>query len=66
MLTRKDVPFYWRSICESAFCQLKKCLTSVPVLVYPQFDREFLLETKASGLGLGVVRYWHRDKTIVL
>ena len=34
---------------------MKKALTEVPVLAYANFDEPFLLETDASGLGLGAV-----------
>ena len=54
-LTRKDVPFQWSEGCETAFVQLKTLLTKSPVLAYPQFGKPFLLETDASGVGLGAV-----------
>ena len=54
-LTRKDEPFYWSDACEEAFRRLKTLLTTAPVLAYPLFDRDFLLETDASGVGLGAV-----------
>ena len=40
-----------------AFSELKKLLTEAPILVYPQFGprEHFLLETDASGIGLGAV-----------
>lgn len=54
-LTRKDVPFEWTGDCETAFTQLKSTLAGAPVLAYPQFGLPFLLETDASGIGLGAV-----------
>ena len=54
-LTRKDVPFLWNANCEASFDHLKGQLTQAPVLAYPQFGRDFLLETDASGVGLGAV-----------
>ena len=54
-LTRKDEPFVWSDTCEDAFNRLKTSLTVAPVLAYPHFGRDFLLETDASGMGLGAV-----------
>ena len=54
-LTRKDVEFEWSVACEEAFEKLKKLLTEAPVLAFPNFVEGFLLDTDASGLGLGAV-----------
>ena len=54
-LTRKDAPYHWTAECESAFNHLKCCLITAPVFVYPDFDRDFVLETDASILGLGAI-----------
>ena len=56
-LTKKDVKFKWSNECEQAFCRLKSLLTEAPILAYPRFGGEehFLLETDASGVGLGAV-----------
>jgi len=51
-LTRKDAMFVWNNKCQEAFVQLKKPLTSAPVL---DFKKAFVLETDASGLGLRAV-----------
>ena len=57
LLTRKDAPFVWTSSCQQAFDLLKRLLTEAPVLAYPDFKHDFILETEsdASGDGLGVV-----------
>ena len=55
LLTKKDAPFVWTEECQLAFEKIKKLLISAPVLAFPQFDRPFILETDASGIGLGAV-----------
>ena len=35
MLTRKDVPFEWTSVCQESFDLLKTSLTTDPILIYP-------------------------------
>ena len=54
-LTRKDAPFIWYDSCQESFNTLKQMLTSAPLLAYSNFQRPFILETDASGFGLGAV-----------
>ena len=54
-LTKKDVPFKWTPECEEAFDRLESLLTEAPILAYPRFGQRFLVETDASGVGLGAV-----------
>ena len=64
-LTRKDVNFDWSPDCQQAFDRLKRLLTTAPVMTLPDFKREFLLETHASGLGLGAVLAQKQDDGLV-
>ena len=45
----------WTEECTHAFLELKKRLVSAPLLVMPQFTQEFILDTDASGEGVGAV-----------
>ena len=54
-LTEKDVPFSWTEECQQAFEELRRLLTDTPVLAFPNFTRPLILETDASGSGLGAV-----------
>ena len=54
-LTRKGEKFSWAEECQQAFQKLKIALTSAPVLAYPNFHESFLLDTDASGVGIGAV-----------
>ena len=54
-LTKKDALFIWGPDCRTSFETLKQLLTASPVLAVPDFSRRFLLETDASGAGLGAV-----------
>ena len=54
-LTQKGSVFHWTSDCEVAFDTLKTRLTSAPVLAFPNFDQDFILETDASIRGLGAI-----------
>ena len=59
------MPYQWTAECMEAFTQLKKVLTQAPVLAYPHFEEDFLLETDASGEGSGAVLSQHQnDNTI--
>lgn len=47
------VQYMWTAEAENAFCVLKAALTKAPVLAYPRFDKDFVLEIDASLKGLG-------------
>ena len=50
-----DRPFTWTAECEEAFQSLKAKLIDAPVLGYPDYTQPFLLQTDASGQGLGAL-----------
>jgi hypothetical protein len=54
-LLEKDKEFKWTSACESSFQELKKRLTTTPVLVMPDIEKPFSIYCDASGQGLGCV-----------
>ena len=58
----KRQAFQWTGKHQERFDLLKACLTSVPVMGYPDFSHPFELETDASLHGLGTVLS-QRDKT---
>lgn len=64
-LTRKDTPFLWSVPCQQAFEELKRRLISAPLLAFPDFTRGLLLETDASGVGLGAVLAQKQDDNTV-
>ncbi|XP_071051474.1 uncharacterized protein [Onthophagus taurus] len=54
-LLRKNRKFVWSPECEDSFRVLKEKLISAPILSCPDFDRPFILQTDASGYGIGAV-----------
>jgi ribonuclease HI len=54
-LLRKDKKFVWLEACEKSFQELKKRLTSAPVLVLPDNQKNFVIFCDASRHGLGCV-----------
>nr|GEV66479.1 hypothetical protein [Tanacetum cinerariifolium] len=51
----KNNSFKWNVAAELAYNQLKKAMMEAPVLALPNFDQEFVVETDASGIGIGAV-----------
>jgi hypothetical protein len=54
-LTKKSVPFKWTDKCQHAFDELKNRLTSAPILVYPDYNKPFILHCDASNTAVGGV-----------
>nr|KYP37706.1 Retrovirus-related Pol polyprotein from transposon 17.6 [Cajanus cajan] len=54
-LTRKNQPFVWDSKCEENFQELKRRLTSAPILVLPDPNETVVVYCDASKMGLGGV-----------
>ena len=54
-LTECTASFLWTDDCQDAFNKLRQCLCSAPVLAYPDFSRQFILDTDASDVGIGAV-----------
>ena len=58
-LLRKGVDFKWDEHCQRAFMELKRRLTSAPVLTLPSGEGEFVIYSDASYQGLGCVLMQH-------
>jgi hypothetical protein len=54
-LLKKDKKFKWTLACEASFQELKKRLTTAPVLMMPDIEKMFSIYCDASGQGLGCV-----------
>jgi hypothetical protein len=54
-LLKKNKVFAWTDEAELAFNQLRDALLHAPILIRPDFRREFVIVTDASNVGLGAV-----------
>ena len=54
-LTRKEVRFDWDDRCEEAFQELKRRLTTAPILIIPDKGHGYTVYCDASRAGLGCV-----------
>jgi hypothetical protein len=54
-LLEKYKKFEWTSACEASFQELKKRLTTAPILVMSDIEKSFSIYYDAYGQGLGCV-----------
>jgi hypothetical protein len=54
-LLEKDREFKWTDTCQTSFEELKRRLTTAPVLVTPDLQKGFDIDCDASRQGLGCV-----------
>ena len=52
-LLKKNTKFVWTDACQEAFNKVINLLINPPILVYPDYSKEFYLTVDASGTGLG-------------
>ena len=60
-LTRKEEKFGWSEACQQSFDELKRKLTSAPVLTLPSGQDEYIVYCDASRQGLGCVLMQHEN-----
>jgi len=54
-LLRKSEAFEWTAECRKALDTLKEKLATAPILVHPDWDKQFHVHIDASGIALGAV-----------
>ena len=55
VLLKVEEGFQWNEKASKAMEALKQALVTTPVLTFLDFFMEFLIETDASGMGIGAV-----------
>ena len=59
-----NCPVDWTTTHRSVLEKLINCLTSAPVMAYPDFEKPFVLHTDASKDGLGAVLYQYQNDVL--
>ncbi|CAI7887001.1 unnamed protein product [Closterium sp. NIES-53] len=54
-LMKKNTPFKWEDVHQQAMEQLKTALTSAPVLILPDPEKDYVIEADASDQAVGAV-----------
>ena len=54
-LLKKDVTFQWNEECQKILNILKEKMVVAPILVFPDWNKEFHVHVDASCIALGLV-----------
>jgi hypothetical protein len=54
-LLKKDCQFGWTDECQQSFDMLKQKMVTVPILVFPDWSKEFHVHVDESSIALGAV-----------
>ena len=63
-LTKKNACFNWSADCEYSFQELKKRLTTPPILVAPRDEGQYIVDCDASDCSVGSVIQQYQDGAI--
>ena len=55
LLCKVHKKFVWNKKCEESFQELKKCLTTAPILALPDEHEDYVVYSDTSRQGLGCV-----------
>lgn len=61
-LAKKDA-FCWNASAQEAFAKLKRRITTVLVLAFPNFSQQIEMECDASSVGVGAI--WMQKKRLI-
>jgi len=54
-LLKKDVKYKWTEECQQSFDTLKEKMVLAPILVFPNWQKDFHIHVDASLIALGIV-----------
>jgi hypothetical protein len=54
-MLKKDCQFGWIDECQQSFDMLKQKMVTAPILVFPNWNKEFHVHVDASSIALGAV-----------
>jgi hypothetical protein len=52
-LLKKDYQFHWTKECQQSFDTLKQKMVTAPILVFPDWSKEFHVHVDACSIALG-------------
>ena len=63
-LLKKDTKFEWNKDCQGCMDKLKHKMVTVPILIFPDWKKEFHVHVDASSIVVGIVLTQPREGAI--